>query len=305
MSIKSNVPFRIYTTDARTELNKEKQKLLNIEESFQTRMEHKSVMGIIGSIAGTLIWLVAYCVLFILIHDSVSTPLLLASIFAVIALIFLMMIDHFVSFSYYSRISGHLDQIKQMIRRVDNGLNNMDSQTKVFMEAARKGWEYPLTAAPSISEASVSVAQNIANMASLKNGFLTKAKTVFFFIAAIVLSGLFCTALYDVAENIILSLAGDSSDALDGDVLSVLLIIGLVIACIIEIVLARLVWVGTNCTVTNITLLITAASPLIYLALIAVVTLVVVLVILAVQLVISVVSVLLVGAVAYSCLCGG
>ena len=98
---------------------------------------------------------------------------------------------------------------------------------------------------------------------------------------------------------------GISGEELSNGTLEVLNIIALVLIEIVEIILAKMLWSRTDCSVNNVTLLITALGPLAYLALVALATAIVMLVIGIVQLVLYVLGVVIVGAIAFACLCGG
>lgn len=80
----------------------------------------------------------------------------------------------------------------------------------------------------------------------------------------------------------------------------ILFVIGLLITVVGEIILAKMVWSKTDCSVTNTTLFIAAVGPVMFLALVVVATLLVMLVVLAVSILIAIAGVILAGA----CVCG-
>lgn len=95
-------------------------------------------------------------------------------------------------------------------------------------------------------------------------------------------------------------MTGIYPDPIDYSTVNTLCTIGLVITVIGEIILAKMVWGKTDCSVTNATLFIAAAGPLMFLALIAAATLIVMLVMLAIAIVVAIAGVVIAGA----CVCG-
>ena len=82
---------------------------------------------------------------------------------------------------------------------------------------------------------------------------------------------------------------------------AVFLIIGMALACVAAVLLSKLLWGKTDCSVTNVTLLATMSGPLAFLALV----LVIVLAIAVVQLVLAIAAVAIAGVCLIGSISGG
>ena len=85
------------------------------------------------------------------------------------------------------------------------------------------------------------------------------------------------------------------------DTVHTIMIIAMVVACIIEILIAKMIWGMTNCEVGNVTLFATAVGPLIFVALILLVALVIVVV----QIVLYIAGIAIAAICLFGSICGG
>ena len=302
MNFNNSITLKRYADDAGKRFEEMQNRLSKIENSFQSRMNGKSMGGMIGSFIGTLLWVAAFIGGAILAREFVNNILLTVGLVVVMALMVFMFIDHFINFSYYGKISTYKNAISRLQSRVGVGRSSIKANHDAFVGAKAKGWEHMLEAASSIPGEATSIEGTMSGMESLKSGFINGAKNVFYYAAIIAITVVGCVALFPASEGII---QGISDGAVSGDVANILNIIATVIVLIGEIILARLVWSKTDCSVNNVTLLIIPLGPVALLALVAIVALVVILVIAIVQIVLYVLGIVIVGVIAFSCLCGG
>lgn len=297
MNFSENISLQMYADSAKKEFDESENRLSKIEGSFQTRMDGKTTSGLIGAMIGTLCWLVVFCIFFWLIKGYVDSTIYLICFVVSLALIVSLFIDEFIGLSYYGKISSYKNDITQLKKRVSIGKTNIKSNQEIFMESRSDGWHHPLSVGTSIPEEATSIESTINGMESLKGGFINGLKNFLFFTFAIAITAVGSWALFGIAGEI---MTGIYPDPIDSSTVNTLCTIGLLITVVGEIILAKLVWSKTDCSVTNITLFIVAAGPLIFLALIAVATLIVMLVMMVIAVVIAIAGIAIAGA----CICG-
>lgn len=292
----NNFTLNSFSDAANKQFSDVQDRLSKLSSSFQTRMEGKTTAGLVGSIIGTAAWLVAAIVFFSMIGARVDGTLLLICIVTVIGLVGSLLIDEIMSFSYYGKIASYGNAVNQLQNRVSIGKNSIRANHDAFMKTQTTGWNYPLQAAASIPEEATSIEGTLNTMESLKTGFIHGAKNVFYYAAAVMVAIVGCIALFEVGESIM---------GVSDDTAMVLSVIATIIVTIGEIILAKLLWGHTDCTVTNLTLFILAVGPLAYLALIGIGTLIVYLVVGVFQIFLAIMGVALVGAVVFGSISGG
>lgn len=301
MNFNESITLNTYSDNANKQFNEMQSRLSTIESSFQTRMDGKTTGGLVGSCIGTIAWLVAFIVCAIMVGKLVNGALLTIALIAVLGLAAFMLIDNIMNFSYYGKIAAYRNSVSQLQNRVSIGKSSIKSNHDAFMGSKAKGWNYLLNAAPSIPEKATSIEATMSNMETLKKGFINSAKNVFFYAAVVMITIAGCVALFPTGSEIITGISGES---MSSDTLMTLNIIALLIVGVGEVILAKLVWSKTDCTVTNTTLFIMVLGPIAYLALVAIATLLVMLVIGLVSIVLALAGAALAIAVVCACISG-
>lgn len=304
MNFNESITLRTYSDNANKQFNEMQSRLSGIENSFQTRMNGKTMGGLVGAIIGTAFWLAAFLAAFIFVRGLgvVDELLLLICSVVVFALLGFMMIDNIMNISYYGKISGYKNAVSNLQNRVTAGKNSIKSNHDAFMESKSRGWQYALNAASSIPEEATSIESTMNNMESLRAGFINGAKNFLYYTAVVVITITGCVSLFPLASEII---TGITSESFDDQMLLIFNVIGLVITGIIEVIIAKAAWGKSDCRVNNVTLLIMVLSPIMFIALIAAVTFLIMLVIAILSILIAILVVVVAGAFIIGCLCGG
>lgn len=297
MNFNDNITLDAYSESANKQFDDVANRLSNIENSFQSRMNGKTTGGIIGSIIGTIAWLAAYIVCAIVAKPVVNGALLTITMVVALGLIVFMLIDSIVNYSYYGKISNYKNSISQLQNRVSVGKSSIKSNYDAFMGAKAKGWNFVLNNASSIPDEATSIEATMTNMESLKSGFLNGAKNVFYYASVVMITIAGCMALFPTGGEIMTNISGED---ISSDTIMVLNVIAMILVCIGVVILAKLIWSKTNCTVTNVTLFITLLGPVAFLTLIAIATLLVLLVAGLVSILLTILAVVVAGA----CICG-
>lgn len=297
MTFSENISLQKYADSANQKFNESESRLSQIEGSFQTRMNGKTTGSLVGAMFGTVCWLVAFCVFFWYIRGYVDNTIGLICFGISLALVASLIIDEIISFSYYGKISSYKNNITQLKNRVSVGGSSIKSNQDTFMKSRANGWRHPLSVGTSIPKEAASIESTINGMESLKGGFINGLKNFLFFTFAIAITAVGSWALFGTAGEIMTGISGED---IDGDTIMTLCIIGLLITVVGEIILAKMVWGKTDCSVTNTTLFIAAVGPVMFLALVLVATLLVMLVMWAIAIVIAIGAVVIAGA----CVCG-
>jgi len=302
MTCGGNISLQKYADAATQKFNESESRLSEIESSFQTRMNGKTTSGLIGAMFGTACWLVVFCVFFWYIRRYIDNTVCLICFGISLALIISLFVDELISFSYYGKISSYNNNIVQLKNRVNMGRSSIKSNQSSFMTSRSNGWRYPLSVGSSIPEEAISIESTINGMESLKGGFINGLKNFLFFTFAVAITAAGSWALFETAAGI---MTGFSGESISSETLQTLCVGGLMITVIGEIVLAKMVWSKTDCAVTNITLFIAAAGPVMFLALVAAVTLLVMLVLWAVSILLAILAVVVGGAIVFGSISGG
>ena len=260
-------------------------------------MNGKTTGSLVGAMFGTVCWLVAFCVFFWYIRGYVDNTIGLICFGISLALVASLIIDEIISFSYYGKISSYKNNITQLKNRVSVGRSSIKSNQDTFMKSRANGWRHPLSVGTSIPEEAASIESTINGMESLKGGFINGLKNFLFFTFAIAITAVGSWALFGTAGEIMTGISGED---IGGDTIMTLCVIGLLITVVGEIILAKMVWGKTDCSVTNTTLFIATVGPVMFLALVLVATLLVMLVMWAIAIVIAIGAVVIAGA----CVCG-
>lgn len=293
--------LEMYSKEAETQFNRMQSRLSDIGNSFQTKMNGKTSGAMAGSLVGTILWIAAFIVGIILIRNTVNSVVLVVASLIVLALMAVMIIDAIMDFSYYGKILSYSNSVSQLQNRVTMGKNMIMSNHEAFMGSKRSGWNYLLNAAPSIPEAATSVVSTVEGLESLKKGFLENAKTALYYVASVAVTIVGGLALFPATTSIINGI----SRSLSYGTIEVISYIALIIVCVGEVILAKLMWSKTDCTVTNTTLFALLAGPIGFVVLVAVAALVVVLVVATVSILLAILAVVAVIAIIIGCTSGG
>lgn len=302
MNFSENISLQKYADSANQNFNEIESRLSQIEDSLQTRMNGNTTGRLVGAIVGTICWLVVFCVSFWYTKDYVDRTIGLICFGISLALVVSLIIDEIISFSYYGKISSYKNNITQLKNRVSVGRNSIESNKETLMNARADGWYYPLSIGTSIPEESASIESTINSMESLKGGFINGLKNFLFFTFAVAITAVGSYALFETAGGI---MTGISGEEMADETIMLLCAIGVLLAIIGEIILSKMVWSHTNCSVTNTTLLITVVGPAIFLMLVTVATLLVVVVMWAIAAAVAIIGVIIAGACVFGMISGG
>ena len=296
-----NLTIEKYADDAKAQFSQTSGRLSEIESSFITRMGGKSMAGLFFSLVFTLVWVVLFMGGAYYFSDYLYKPLLIATLISLAILVFFMIIDNALNFSYYGKISGHKKSVSILKNRVNNARDSISSNQKAFLSSRSKGWNYALKPAPSIYEEATRIETTISGIRSLESGFVNGVKNVFYYISVVLFTALGSYALFPAAKAIMRAITELVETEIPEKTMNIICIVAGIIAIIVSIFIARAIWGGTNCSVTSVTLLSLLVGPPAFLLLILLAALVVALV----MIVISIAVVLIGGAIAIGCLCGG
>ncbi len=300
-----NITIERYADDAKEQFSQTSNRLSEIESSFVSRMGGKTMGGLFFSLIFTFVWVVAFMGVAYFFSDYLFRPALIATLISLAILVFFMIIDNALSFSYYGKISGHKKSVTLLKNRVNSVRDAINANQNAFMASRSKGWSYSLKPAPSIYAEANNIETTISGIRSLESGFVNGVKNVFFYLSVVLVTGMGSYALFPVAKNLMSSIAELVEGELSEKTLNILCIVAAVIILIATVLIARAIWGGTNCSVTSVTLLALLVGPPAFLLFILIAALLVALVVFLVSLVLAIAAVVIGGAIAIGCLCGG
>lgn len=258
------ISLKKYAEAASEQFEKSEERLSEIEGGVREKMGGKSTGKLTGALFGTIVWLAVLSAFSLYIINNVSTVLGLVCLGFSLVLIIAMYISEVTELSYYSKISSCRRNIAQLKERISIGKSSIPSNLDEFMSSRAKGWHYPLSAGSSIPGEIADIEKSLANMESLKEGFIHKLKNFFFFAVVILVAGVGAFALLDRADEILYDFI---DDYIRGDVWTILHIAGLIAVEVGIIILAKKWWSHTDCSVNNITLFVILPGPFLILLL--------------------------------------
>lgn len=306
MEIKKEISLGAYATSARKQFSDAKNSLNNVQHGFYSRMNGRTMTGIIFSLIATLLWAgayvygIMYAVENLLLEKlfSADVEMWIMNIAAALILTLLLFVftDNVISWVYYGQISTSRQKILRLQQRITDGENTIDKNAQAFAAAQKDGWNFPLKAGASIPKEAADISLAAQNVRALKNGFINTMKNILFFAATVIVSAAFCVAMAEHAQDLFFRWGGEDYD----EAVKIVCYVVLGIVCIGEIILAKLVWSATDCEVTPLTLLILLVPPVAFVLLTAVAKFVIMGVVAIVGLAITLLGL----AFGVACLCG-
>lgn len=279
---------------AREEFDSVKGQLDSIESRVDRQLGGKTRGALVGAIFVTLIWTAVFLVVGYILYNALHPYAGMAFWVVSLLLMLFLLISDFSQIGYYGAILKARDRVAKLKRRVELGKAGLSGAMKELTACKEKGWDKKLSIGTPILEDARTIERQLSGMESVRHGFVHKMKNVLYYILCVGFTGAACYMLYDLAYNIV---DGEISDK----TLKIILIIATVIACVIEIFLAKWLWGKTHFSVNNATLFAILFGPLAF----ALLLLIVVLVIFLVQLVIGLLGVIIAGVIVFSSCSGG
>lgn len=281
MNFNDSFAFDTYSNDAGKQFDEMQNRLISIESNFQVQMNGKTSFGLIASFIGTIIWACLFVAVSFYIRGMVEPTIFKITIIVVMGLILSMLADGSMNLLYYEKINSYKIRIRQLHDRVSREKELIKENNAMFQKSRNGKWEYNLIPGSSVPEEAMNIERTMVQMKALDSGLINGAKNIFFYLAAVMVTVLGSVALFDIAGTMILNITDAAMEPgiVSSDMLNIFSIIGMVITVVVEVILSKWIWSCTNCSVTNITLLVSVVGPIIFLILMAVATILVVLVV--------------------------
>ena len=296
MTFDNSFTLQKMTEDAKKQFDQAASRISGIESTLERRMDGKSRGNLILTLIFSVLWGAAYVYAYtFVLKRAESIPELipkiaLVTLIASLVLVAAIAAGDFLQLKYYGTILSAKDKLVRLRSRVETGRSSMAGNTKTFLQRRASQWAMPFQTAPSVLEEASQIEAQLSNLEAVNSGLITNLKNWLFYPVCIAWTVVGCMAFRGTAYRVLAQVG------LGGDVAKWIQIIGTAIACIVVFILAKLLWGVTNCSVTNLTLFVTAVGPLV----LALLMIAAVIVIFLLQLALT----LLAGAIALACFCG-
>lgn len=290
--------------EAQTRFSSAEAQLNSVGAALNARLGQKTRGSLIRGIAASVVWGVFYYGLYrgldhyglLATAEQLLFPQLpLVALGLSLALTVLMVISGFTRMKYFGVLLGARDRLAALRRRLNVGTSSLLPNQGALMDRRASRWELPLEPGPSIPEEAASIAAQLSNLEALRRGPVGLATQALYYLTGIAWTLVGACSLFSAIVSALD--AGSRVDSTDTTVL----IIGMALACVAAVLLSKLLWGKTDCSVTNVTLLATMSGPLAFLALV----LVIVLAIAVVQLVLAIAAVAIAGVCLIGSISGG
>lgn len=271
MNFDKSIKIDRYTKEANQRFDETQRRLSAIEDSFYTRADGKTVGGMVGSMIGTVVWLAVLIAGAYFVRDMVDRRLLWITAVTAGLLLLSMFIDHVMDFFYYGKIVSNQKIIAAMQSMVQNGKSLIGSNRDAFMAAGASGWNYRLNVMPSIPGAATAMEIAMSRMKTVQKESVNISKNFLFYATVVAITVVGGITFFPFGRLIVAwarSTIG-GAESFSADTVTIFSAGVLVVAGILEILLAKYVWSRTDCNVTNATLFIALLGPILFLAMLA------------------------------------
>ena len=262
MYLDQNIKINSMADVARKTFDSTDKRLEEIESNFHSKMRGRTMVGIIGSFIGTAFWIAAFGYAAYYLYDQMNSTMFLITIGAVGLLMLVMLIDEGMNFKYYGKVSSYGSSVSQLRSRVRVGRETISANADAYLKTKDKGWNCSLEVGESIPDEATIIEGTMSSMESLKNGFLSSSKTGLYFIVAILITIVGSMALLPTVSEWLYNFFELSSG-----ILQTLCWIAMIVVCVGEFFIAKMVWSWTDCDVNNITIFGAIVGPLAFIVL--------------------------------------
>ncbi|MGN0679288.1 MAG: hypothetical protein ACI4JS_06470 [Oscillospiraceae bacterium] len=262
MEIKDKVILKTLETEAIEEHKNMQSSVNKVRNNILDRIGKNSQGLLISGIVGSVFWIAAFVGFAFLLPPN---PIVIGIYGTVmLVLMILAIVDNSINLKHYGRIQRHLDNSDNLLNRLRDGQNTIDTKYNEFMESEKNGWNLNINKADSITEELKRVETTLANMAELDDGAIKSAKNVFFFIASGVIELFGGYLFFGAASSIVNTIfSGNVSESFLGGVCDVALIIALAG----QEFITYLIWKLNGYKVTNTAMFVFIAGPFVFLLL--------------------------------------
>lgn len=295
MYLDQNIKLNSMADAARKTFDSTDKRLEEIESNFHSKMRGRTMGGVIGSFFGTAFWIAAFGFLAFNLYNYMNNTMFLVTLGAVGLFMLVMIIDDCMNFKFFGKVSSYGSSVSQLRSRVRVGRESISANTDTYMRTKENGWNYGLKIGESIHDEATSIEGTLSSMDALKNGGINSCKTGLYYIVGILITVVGCMALFPTVSGWLYNFFSLSSDALQA-----ICWIAMIVVCVGEYFIAKLVWSWTDCNVNNLTVFGALAGPLAFIALILAGSAIVGLVVLAVTIILYIAGI----AIAIACVCG-
>ena len=257
MYLDQNIKINSMADVARKTFDSTDKRLEEIESNFHSKMQGRTMGGIIGSFFGTAFWMVAFGYVTYYLYNQMNSTIYLITVGAVGLLMLVMLIDDCMNFKFFGKVSSYGSCVSQLRSRVRVGRESISANTDTYLKTKDNGWDYKLEVGESIPDEATAIEEIMSSMESLKNGFINSSKTGLYYIVAILITIVGSMALFPTVSQWLYDFFSLSNDALQA-----ICWIAMIVVCVGECFIAELVWSWTDCNVNNMTIFGVLVGPL-------------------------------------------
>lgn len=261
----NGIMFRTLQEQAKQSILSEEKELQGIIDRLNSRIGGKSKEQISGGFVGSCTWLIVYIVLFIICQvfrnrlSDLSILMLLASG----SLAICMIVSSRLEYKYYNTIINGRQEVERQLHNLSLLSSALPEMEQEFRSASYTGFDYPLlgTDSEAIVDSTRSLESRLISLAKANGETLNSAKNILYYASIIAITVCFGGVweelmMQNVMREFILKGSFDYNSTYPYYYL-------IVCACTALLIFgARRFWAKTNCSVTNITLLLTILGPI-------------------------------------------
>lgn len=240
MYLDQNIKINSMADAARKTFDSMDKRLEEVESNFHSKMRGRTMGGIIGSFFGTAFWMVAFGYVAYYLYNQMNSTMFLITVGVVGLLMLVMLIDDCMNFKFYGKVSSYGSCVSQLRSRVRVGRESISANTDTYLKTKDNGWDYNLEVGESIPD-EATIIEGTMSMESLKNGFINSSKTGLYYIAAILITIVGSMALFPTVSQWLYSFF-----YLSNDTLQPIFWIAMIVVCVGECFIAKLVWSWTD-----------------------------------------------------------
>lgn len=231
-----------------------------IAEKLNATAEKKGKNTALGSIVVSILWIVIYFTIFAFASSVPwSGAYFMRPIMVVSCLLMgiVMLASGFMDLKYINSIMAYKEQIQQMIRNLELSAASLTEKERAFFDAGSKGFDYPLLEKQekSVVSMGLNIRETVSSMEKFSSKYLEIAKTVLYYVTMVCVTIVCAAALQGTVNYVVYN----SFEFVPSTGVYIAVVLAVIAA---QVFIGRRFWAMTNCSVSNLTLLMTVSGPI-------------------------------------------
>lgn len=259
MNVEDGIILKERALEARKTITALEMKTEDLERDIKARQGNFSRTKLIGSIIGTILWLIANAAVCYYITQrtqiSVRRCILVPGAITFI-LCAILLYSEIARQKYYGRFIRYLKTTQSLKRLLSNAIATMERSLSGFTACGEKGWRADLgyRRDPPVPAVIERIHKELAGLDSLKDGITVTFSNILYFLACIAWTAFGSLCMQNMAADTLRETFRSYSVSISNNTARVIVLVVLIIACLSNCFVAKVIWTRTDIRVNNTTM---------------------------------------------------